>query len=281
MRFRAQNTVGKSVRGMPASHGASAHLLAASLDEAGTHVMSRWRLLCASMHVEQRIADKWGDAIRARYLEPCRRYHTLSHLSEMLGYFDEFKDRLQRGDLVQLAIFFHDLVYNGVPRQDERQSADEYRRFATDAGQPDDDAGLVYRWIVATADHKVSPEDTTDCRFFMDFDMAILGTPWPQYERYFRAVKKEYQLLKRKNALVWEVLWCIGRPRAMAGFLQVEHIYATPEFRERMEVIAFENLAREMHLWARRRNYMLGVAVACCLGGLAGLAAGTWGLLLG
>ena len=23
-----------------------------------------------------------------------------------------------------------------------------------------------------------------DCKLFMDFDMAVLGRPWPQYEEY-------------------------------------------------------------------------------------------------
>ena len=35
-----------------------------------------------------------------------------------------------------------------------------------------------------TAHHRCAEHDEMDCKLFMDFDMAVLGRPWPQYEEY-------------------------------------------------------------------------------------------------
>jgi hypothetical protein len=40
---------------------------------------------------------------------------------------------------------------------------------------------------VQTAHHKCTEDDEMDCKLFMDFDMAVLGRPWPQYEAYSRS----------------------------------------------------------------------------------------------
>ena len=40
-----------------------------------------------------------------------------------------------------------------------------------------------------TAHHKCTEQDETDCKLFMDFDMAVLGRPWPQYELYSQQIR--------------------------------------------------------------------------------------------
>ena len=51
----------------------------------------------------------------------------------------------------------------------------------------------VRRWIVQTADHKCNADDDGDCKLFMDFDMAVLGRPWEQYEVYSKQIREEYK----------------------------------------------------------------------------------------
>ncbi len=48
--------------------------------------------------------------IRESYSHPSRRYHNLSHIADMLVGIDNFNESLVYPHLVQLAIFFHDLV---------------------------------------------------------------------------------------------------------------------------------------------------------------------------
>ncbi|KAK3244389.1 hypothetical protein CYMTET_20662 [Cymbomonas tetramitiformis] len=179
----------------------------------------------------------------------------------MYTHFDKWKQKLRRPELVELAIFFHDVIYEGTAKEDELKSADVYRTFAEEAGQPEADVELVYRWIVATATHAVVEEDTYDGYFFMDFDMAILGVDQTQYTAYVQSVKEEYMNLKgyQKIPFVWEVMWCWGRPKAMSNFLKVPNIYSTKEFQTNLESRARENLQEEIGKLLFHRNLFLAI----------------------
>jgi len=123
----------------------------------------------------------WWTTIKERYTEITREYHTLRHLSEMFWHYDRaVKEKwLERPELVSLAIFFHDLIYEGKNKQDEDASADAFEGFGKEMGMSADDIEAVSRWIRLTASHKCSVDkDGIDCALFMDFDMAILGKPW-------------------------------------------------------------------------------------------------------
>eukprot|EP00913_Durusdinium_trenchii_P027180 g25502.t1 len=49
----------------------------------------RWEELCGSLGVSKGIEQKWWDVLETRYTEKQRAYHTLSHLAEMFGYFED------------------------------------------------------------------------------------------------------------------------------------------------------------------------------------------------
>jgi len=61
------------------------------------------------------------DVLAARHGEPGRAYHTLRHLAEMLALLDTalLEGAVQEGpeaDLIELSVFFHDLVYDPKAR---------------------------------------------------------------------------------------------------------------------------------------------------------------------
>ena len=94
----------------------------------------RFASTCSELGVDVNVAERWRDRVFSRYNEPKRRYHTLQHLAEMFGYFDQFCSELTRPTWVAMAIFFHDVVYEGVAVQDEAMSADLFLEFAREAG---------------------------------------------------------------------------------------------------------------------------------------------------
>ena len=85
------------------------------------------------------------------YSEPKRFYHTLFHIEHCLSLLDKINPELQnpRGGL-ELAIWFHDVVYQPGAKDIEQRSADLCMAISNDIF--DDTLGdTVYRHIMATS----------------------------------------------------------------------------------------------------------------------------------
>ena len=80
----------------------------------------RWPALWAALHLEMP-DDAQGDRMLARYAEPHRAYHTAQHLEECLGWLDEAASTAQAPRIVELALWYHDAVYE--PRRDDNEQA--------------------------------------------------------------------------------------------------------------------------------------------------------------
>ena len=65
------------------------------------------------------------DEISGRYHEAHRRYHTPRHIRHCLGELDLAADLLEDGDAVEMALWFHDVVWEAQapPASNERRSA--------------------------------------------------------------------------------------------------------------------------------------------------------------
>lgn len=197
----------------------------------------RWLDVCKVLEVDRldKLAvDRWWQVILARYKHKSRAYHTLDHLGELFELYDKHAEKISDSTAMILAIFFHDIVYDatqGSP-QNEKDSAVLFERFgdeAIPAGDPPGRAkgelvGKVSRWIVQTAHHGCAPNDEPDCRFFMDFDMAVLGKPWEEYVVYTEKIRKEYIHLP-------EPVYWTGRSRFLLATASGPSLYATEEFR--------------------------------------------------
>jgi predicted metal-dependent HD superfamily phosphohydrolase len=97
--------------------------------------------------------------------------------------------------------------------------------------------------IEATATHRVpdlgDPGANRDAALFLDMDLAILGAPPAAFDAYEEAVRREY-------AWVDDAAWRTGRAAVLRTFLERPHVFHTPEFRERFEDRARENMARSL-----------------------------------
>lgn len=179
------------------------------------------------------------DGLRQRLLaawaEPQRHYHTIQHLRECLALLEPALDLALHPGEVELALWFHDAVYDPKGKDNEARSADWATQALTQAGADTALQQRVRALIMATC-HDAEPTEP-DARLLVDIDLAILGAEPARFAEYDAQVRAEYR---------WVPGWLYRRKRnqVLAGFLARPVIYGTERFRARLEVRARENLRR-------------------------------------
>jgi len=176
-------------------------------------------------------------ALNARYAESHRAYHTLQHLTEcfeQLGPVAALSERLPE---IQLALWFHDAVYDTRAQDNEQQSADWAREALASAGAAREVGERVHALVMATR-HAAVPEGI-DAQVLVDVDLSILGAETARFAEYEQQIRREY---------VWvpEQAYRGARVRVLKSFLERPKIYATPWFAEHREARARANLARSI-----------------------------------
>jgi len=177
--------------------------------------------------------------LKQRHAEPQRHYHTWAHIEALLGWFGQRRVHLHDPLSVELAILFHDAVYDPTRSDNEAESA----RLLGDADLPDLDDTVrarALRLIEATARHEI-PEgldgpDRNDMAEFLDMDLSILGARREVFDAYEDAIRREY-------AFVPEDLYREARRGILQRFLERERLYFSDWGRERFEATARVNLA--------------------------------------
>lgn len=172
-------------------------------------------------------------ALLAAYAEPQRHYHTQQHLAECLAHFEAVQNRAQHPAEVELALWFHDAVYDIKGKDNELRSAQWAAQALGEAGLAEAICGRVHELVMATR-HEVLPEHD-DARLLVDIDLAILGADSERFAQYDAQVRAEYAWVP------WPI-YGIKRKQVLQGFLQRKAIYATPYFHVRLEQQARANL---------------------------------------
>jgi predicted metal-dependent HD superfamily phosphohydrolase len=174
-------------------------------------------------------------ALLAAYREPQRHYHTLQHLGECITLFETCGALAERPAEVELALWFHDAVYDVRRGDNERRSADWSRAAAIEAGSAAEVGERLAALVMATR-HDVAPA-SADEKLLVDIDLAILAADAARFAEYERQIRAEY-------AHVDDTLFRARRRAILAGFLARDAIYATPVLHDKLEARGRANLAR-------------------------------------
>ncbi|XP_013406972.1 prolyl 3-hydroxylase OGFOD1 [Lingula anatina] len=202
------------------------------------------------------------------YSESHRHYHTIHHIINMLKLWSSHQQHLKQPLLVALAVIFHDVIYDPKRDDNEERSAEFFKKFAREMRLPSEESELVSGWIVLTKSHKTPVHATPgfygkeDWHYLLDFDMAVLGWPDEDYEKYSDQIRQEYIHIPSEH-------FNSRRVQVLQSFLQIPNIYATKEFRDKFEVQARKNIQEEIR---RLQNSLLkGEAIlhatpfSCCV----------------
>lgn len=181
-------------------------------------------------------ARRLGEELAGCYAEPHRRYHTLQHLKSVLDLVDELAEEADDPDVVRLAAWFHDAVYD--PRRDdnEERSAVLAERMLADTSLEPERARKVAALVRMTKTH--DPGDR-DGRVLCDADLAVLGADPETYAAYTRAVREEY-------SFVPDEYFTAGRAAVLEQLLALPSLFHTPAGRDRFGENARANLRAEL-----------------------------------
>lgn len=176
-------------------------------------------------------------ALKRRHSEAHRSYHVLAHVAHCLDELEDVRSLASDPIAVELALWFHDVVYDSHAKDNEAQSALLAGQVAESMGLSEARRDTIRRLILATR-HDVLPAPG-DESLVVDIDLAILGQPRERFDEYERQVRIEY-------AWVPQPIFEAKRLEILRSFLRRDSIYSTEHFRARYEDAAWANLSRSL-----------------------------------
>lgn len=196
----------------------------------------RWVALWRGLGAEPADRSVFEQLLK-RYAEPWRAYHTLQHVRDCVQHLDTARYLAQRPVEIELALWFHDAVYDTHRSDNEELSARWAQQHALDQNLLADVATRVRDLILATK-HDAHPPNA-EAALLADIDLAILGQLVPEFDLYEAQIRQEY-------TWVPELDFCKGRAKILEGFLRRDSIYRTDHFRDCYERQARLNLERSL-----------------------------------
>ena len=184
----------------------------------------------------QRSGSGLFEELLARYGEGHRHYHTIAHVDACLGFLDWYRGLAQQPARVELALWFHDAVYELHAGDNEQRSADLAQARLGELGLPRLAIEDIARHVLATERHTGG---SPDANLLVDLDLSVLGAPARTFQSFEREIRAEY-------AHVPELAFAVGRRAVLHGFLARPEIYRVPALREELEARARLNLTRRI-----------------------------------
>jgi predicted metal-dependent HD superfamily phosphohydrolase len=200
---------------------------------------SEWQKLFSPFKVESALSKNIFFEIVAAYSSNERYYHNLSHIQQTLKIANMLKPFADNFPAIQMALWFHDFVYDPKAKDNEEKSAEYAFVSLSNLQIPQTIITYVVNMILNTKNHDASSEDI-DSQILIDSDLSILGSESSEYKAYAHAIRQEY-------SWVSDTEYQIGRTKVLQNFLERERIYFTEVAFQQMETKARDNLKAEAY----------------------------------
>lgn len=199
---------------------------------------SNWESLLQPFNIDSRTSHQVFLALISAYCSGERFYHNLAHIQQVLGTIEQMRTQAINFPAIQLAAWFHDVIYNPRANDNEERSA-EYAEISLKAVKlPISLIEPVKLLILDTKTHQAHPDDI-DSQILLDADLAILGASEPEYLNYAQAIHQEYSWMPDK-------IYKSGRQHFLQNILQRERIYFTELLCIKLEEKARRNMQAEL-----------------------------------
>lgn len=169
------------------------------------------------------------------YREPQRRYHTLAHIEHCLGMFDQCKSLARNPNALEIAVWFHDVIFEPGRRDNETLSAELYQDLSAGIHEPEM-RQLVDRLIMATL-HDGTSLDDSDASYMVDIDLSGFGLSWDEF-------LLDSQHLREENSHLSDAAYYRNQGDFQSGLLARPNFFYSNFFYQRYEQQARANLAR-------------------------------------
>jgi len=130
--------------------------------------------------------ELWYRRLTQAYAEPHRHYHNQQHIAECLAEFDAARHLAHQPIAVDLALWFHDAVYDPKASDNEEQSTALAKSCLEAAGLPGV-ASTVAALVMATKLHRTDADP--DAALVVDVDLTFSAK-----------AKRASRIMKRKSA---------------------------------------------------------------------------------
>jgi predicted metal-dependent HD superfamily phosphohydrolase len=200
----------------------------------------QWHALMAFYGINPVEAEELFIDLVTRYEGNGRYYHNLFHIQNVLEIIESFRDCAQDIHAIQLAAWFHDVIYDAQRSDNETQSAAYAETMMDMLGIPAETIAKVGLMIRATRHNRACPADI-DCQIMLDADLATFASGWEIQEEIEKAIRQEY-------AFVPDEAYREGRQLILQNFLKRERIYCTELMFEEREAAARENISRTIEM---------------------------------
>lgn len=164
-----------------------------------------------------------------------RHYHNLEHIQHCLWELDQIKDDQVDKVSVELAIWYHDVIYSQTSKLNEINSVkkmkDDLSRFVSDVNLDDVSAIVLSRPTVGTS-------LTKSQQYFWDIDYSIFGQRELEYMAYKQNIRLEYDMVP-------SLIFHVKRKYFLVNTLR-GGVFQTEEFQKRYQAQAVKNIKNEL-----------------------------------
>lgn len=205
-------------------------------------LLAKWLALCVKIGVKGNSQYHYNLFKRLvhYYNQPGRYYHTLDHIRYCLAKLHEVKDLAPNPDIVELAIWFHDAIYELWADDNEERSANLAIFFITKLMGLNTMFAMKVGCLIKNSAYFKNPPKihiTRDAEFFLDIDLSGLGDTEDVFYRNNINVKREFDWLDPAELRIKQIVM-------FDFFLKRRPLYLTEYFRGKYEAQARANIGR-------------------------------------